>query len=317
MSRNGVSSILNNPFYMGLIRIEKTNETFPGIHPPLISPSLYQHAQRVLHGRLHARPIKHDFVFRRLLTCAYCGYSLIGETQKGRIYYRCHTPSFHTTSVREDRVEEELQRVFSRVSFTPEEWAALVPIVSRLKQRGEADRHALRVAGELALRQVQDRLNKLVDAYLDGTIDKALFEARKASLLSEQKTKEEARSRADHAETSPAVSLEEFLERTNRLHLNYLLAEPSEKRDLILATTSNRSVTGKNLGIELKNPYLTVSERPIVLNGGPHRYESRTAWRALDRLITKLMKYFTSADAAHKDGEDAWWGRNSPGEAAN
>jgi len=36
LSINGLSTILNNPFYAGLIRIRRTNETFQGVHEPLI-----------------------------------------------------------------------------------------------------------------------------------------------------------------------------------------------------------------------------------------------------------------------------------------
>src|SRR5712692_1349915 len=37
VTMNGLVTILKNPFYAGLMRIEKTGQTFPGIHEPLIS----------------------------------------------------------------------------------------------------------------------------------------------------------------------------------------------------------------------------------------------------------------------------------------
>ena len=40
-----VSTILNNPFYCGLIRIKKTGETFAGIHQSLIPASLFKRVQ--------------------------------------------------------------------------------------------------------------------------------------------------------------------------------------------------------------------------------------------------------------------------------
>ncbi len=92
ISMNGLTTMLNNPFYVGLIHIRKTNEIFQGIHPPLISKALYDEVQAVLAGKRTGKVIKHDHLFRRLIRCAHCTRHLIGETAKGKnVYYRCHT----------------------------------------------------------------------------------------------------------------------------------------------------------------------------------------------------------------------------------
>src|SRR5947208_183592 len=91
VTRTGMSVILNNPFYLGLIRLRRTGETFAGAHEPLITKQLFDRVHRILNNRTPTRTIIHDFVFRRLLRCKSCGYSLIGERQKGHAYYRCHT----------------------------------------------------------------------------------------------------------------------------------------------------------------------------------------------------------------------------------
>src|SRR5262249_18029207 len=89
VSITGLSTLLNNPFYIGLIRLRRTREVFPGCHEPLIRKPLFERVQRVLSGKTNRREQQHDFLFRRLLACQSCGYSLIGELQKGRVYYRC------------------------------------------------------------------------------------------------------------------------------------------------------------------------------------------------------------------------------------
>ena len=50
VSVNGLSTILNNPFYMGLIRIRKTNECYPGNHEPLITKHLFDDVQDMSRG---------------------------------------------------------------------------------------------------------------------------------------------------------------------------------------------------------------------------------------------------------------------------
>lgn len=89
---NGMSTILNNPFYVGVIRLSKTGETFSGIHEPLVPKDLFDHVQKVLRGKSHTKAIVHNFTYRRTLRCALCQRTLIGERQKGHVYYRCHTP---------------------------------------------------------------------------------------------------------------------------------------------------------------------------------------------------------------------------------
>jgi hypothetical protein len=71
--------------------VKSRKETYHGAHDALIPKSLFDRVQDVLDGRLALRPDRHQFLLSRTIRCARCGYSLIGETRKGYIYYRCHT----------------------------------------------------------------------------------------------------------------------------------------------------------------------------------------------------------------------------------
>jgi DNA invertase Pin-like site-specific DNA recombinase len=48
ISITGLSVMLNNPFYIGIIRLKRTGETFDGSHEPLVPRSLFQRVQAVL-----------------------------------------------------------------------------------------------------------------------------------------------------------------------------------------------------------------------------------------------------------------------------
>jgi site-specific DNA recombinase len=48
VTRNSIATILHNPFYLGLIRIERTQETFQCVHPPLVDKSLFDRVQAAL-----------------------------------------------------------------------------------------------------------------------------------------------------------------------------------------------------------------------------------------------------------------------------
>ena len=179
VSMTGLSIMLNNPFYTGLIRIRKTNETFKGGHLPIISHRLFQQVQDVLSGKVQRRVQKHSYLFRRLLRCALCGYTLIAEKQKGHVYYRCDTMDCPITGIRHERVEDEISALFSRAQLSADEVneiRTLIPVV--LAERAASAGERLESL-QLQLANLKVRMDRLVDAYVDQMIDKAIFEERK------------------------------------------------------------------------------------------------------------------------------------------
>jgi len=60
---------------------------------------------------------RHDFLYRRLFKCGRCRFSLIGETQKSHVYYRCHSKSCPAASVREEALEQAVVRTISPIAL--------------------------------------------------------------------------------------------------------------------------------------------------------------------------------------------------------
>jgi DNA invertase Pin-like site-specific DNA recombinase len=286
----GLSVILNNPFYIGLIRLKRTGETFSGSHQPLIAKSLFDRVQKTLRGRTNARPDRHSFVFRRLLRCGGCGYSLIGELQKGRVYYRCQTRGCPVTSIREDAVEGKVTQDFSPLQFSDKELAYLKLKIPELREQWETERESVIKALRLRVQNLQDRLNRLTDAYIDGTVERDLFERRKTALLMEQKDIEEQLAGLMANGQSVPDRLAEFLELAGSVCLQYKMALPEEKRDLLQIVTSNRGVEEKNVELTLALPFREVANRYQNSNGAPCRDVPRT----LDRMLKHLWTFFES-----------------------
>ena len=149
LSVNGVNKILRNPFYIGMIRVVSSGQVFNGIHEPLISTVLFDQVQAIIDGKLNTRVQKHDFLFRRFLTCKHCGRSLIGEMQKGHVYYRCHTKNCPTSSVREDVIDEQIQAELSPMQLDDDEFDELKEALGDLEGRWQDDRQELIVSLEL------------------------------------------------------------------------------------------------------------------------------------------------------------------------
>lgn len=187
VGRTPLSRILNNPFYTGIMQVMTTGESFDGKHEPLITPELFRKVQAILSGKTNARPWKHDFLFRKRINCAGCGRRLIAERQKGHVYYRCQARSCPVRCTREEVIEEALRSVYSRMHFTDLEKDYLDEMLERVKRAWRRTDEERRSQARLELGKIRQRINKLTDAYLDGTLEQELFEDRKLSLLEEKK----------------------------------------------------------------------------------------------------------------------------------
>ena len=277
VSINGLSTMLRNTFYIGLIRVKRRKETYEGAHEPLIRKSLFDRVQAVLDGKLSARPERHDFLFRRTVRCKSCGYSLIGETQKGHTYYRCHTPTCEVTSVREEAAEGRVSPLFLACQLDPEERAYLRKKIEGMKTSWQDEAAARHKALELRMSQLAGRRARLTDALIDGLLDRDLFEERQAALLAEKRTLEEQIANLDSSGMTGPQKLADFLERLDSAYSLYQSGTPEEKRELIATFTSNWLVTGKEIEFTPHPEVRLVAERTKLPFGRVERDSPRTA----------------------------------------
>jgi site-specific DNA recombinase len=277
LTRNGIATLLHNPFYIGLIRIRKTNEMFAGVHEPLVAKSLFDRAGFVLSGKASRRSKRNGFLFRRLLRCKHCGYSLIGERQKGHVYYRCHTRTCPRACVREDAVEEALFDALRAAEFSPDEYAVLKRKVHEFRRDFAVERAYQGQSLDLSLSKVKTRLSGLVDAYAEGAIERDLFEERKQALLLERKDIEEKMAESGAGSLRTIDRMEKFLELAKSPRTLYESGNDDEKRNMVQEATSNRLVEGKCVVFRLSPEYLVLAERRSYLCGDPSRDHSRSS----------------------------------------
>lgn len=288
VTRNGLSVMLNSLFYTGIVEIKKTQEVFQGIHEPLISKLLYERTQLALKGKTQDRHHLHQFLFQKLWTCRHCQSTLIGEHQKGHVYYRCHTRSCETKCIREEVLERVITDVLQRIHLGPKELRYLRFQLNQQETEWVRSQEAQREAVKLRQAQLRDRLNRLTDALLDGLVDREQFAQRKAALLLEQSELESSTKQPD---CLPVVRrCEKILELAKSLYLLYQTANRQEKRELVRIVTSNRWVDRKNGSVELPEPFLFLEKRGASRCGDPNRVVPRTK----NDLLAQLMQWFAS-----------------------
>jgi DNA invertase Pin-like site-specific DNA recombinase len=264
VSMNGVNKMLRNPFYVGIMRVGPESQTFRGVHEPLISSALFDRVQAILDGKLNGRAVKHEFLFRRILKCASCGRSLIGERQKGRVYYRCHTPECPRLTVREDAVEALVLRDLTPMELSEVEYEELISALGDLLHDAETRREEVLQGLQLGRAQIDERLGRLTDALVDGLLDKAAYQERREALLREARALDD---RIAETQTSPTGALDrvrDFLEQSKSLRMGYESALTEEKRTFLKSATSNCVVHGKRVEIQWLPEYQALAERPKV-----------------------------------------------------
>ena len=296
LSLNGISKMLNNPFYVGLIRIKRTGSTYEGKHEAIVPLALFERVQQILRGKLVARVYKHDFLFRRMVKCANCGLHVIGERQKqSHIYYRCHGEACGA-SIREDLLDHLVQTTLAKLMLDAREQGALREIAAKLTRNTVDDLTALRRSLRLRVAQCEERLQRLMDAYLERAIERDLFERNKHGVLMERQALNE-RIAGLTAEDAPANRALKKLELGSAALLSYKMGNRQEKRDLVQSLTSNFFIQGKSPTFELLSPFREIANWREFHKSAPTRLSPwDTAQQLLDICIAIDEKERKSSD---------------------
>jgi site-specific DNA recombinase len=289
---NGLATILRNPFYIGLMRILKSGETFKGRHEALIPVALFEKVQDVLKGKRVDRTQNHVFTYSRIVRCATCKYSLIAERQKGHVYYRCHNRPFKNpavcpiTSIREEQLEASVLDVLGGVQFSDEELNLAKEHIER--RRKDIEQHSTQMRNALKLQhdQLKKRISNLTDLLLDGTIQKSVFESKQSALLLEQTAVDERLREIANGGTAVMRQLEKTVELAKSASFLYRTASAENKRKLLKILLSNLSVSGKNVEIMLSVPFRLISERGKDDDGRLNRGTCRTWANLLEEINT-------------------------------
>lgn len=270
LNRATLASVLRNRFYVGELLYRRTGEIFKGQHEALIDRRLFDQVQRVLDGRTSLCRSRHDFLFRRLITCGLCSRSLVAERQKGHVYYRCHNQDCPTTTVREEWVDALVLERLQEIEITPE-------LDEELRRRLEAEvyrrferREQTVNAARASLAHLDTRLARLTTLHLDGSLDRHTFDVTKEELLARRHTLE---AKATHR-AEPDRFLERaigVLELATEAPLSYQAGNPATKREILRSVCSNLRAEGREPFVELRSPFNTLANSKCVLNGAQKR----------------------------------------------
>jgi DNA invertase Pin-like site-specific DNA recombinase len=294
LSLHGMSAILNNPFYYGLLRVEKWGESFTGIHTPLLTKELSERVQDVLHGRTQQRGLKHNPLYRKTVQCSGCGYRLIGEVQKGHIYYRCHTRSCAPTCVREEAISTAIRSSLELFSVFAEAHPDLAPALKERLADRRTEKERMATALRTKLGQIGERLDALTDAMLDGTVDRDLYLMKKNALV-EERLRTEGKLRETQLQSAfaqiPAVI---YLELLDHLKNKVILEQPRKALEVAREGRSNFTATQKRIVVQWAQPLNMLCEEAFRMSSDPGYCADRT----LEEWVSLLLNEETGTSSS-------------------
>ena len=203
--RDQASYMLSNPFYVGLFRY--AGELHEGNHEPIISKQLFDKVQKALKAR--QKPQKSHTnnppqAFCGFIRCGACKMMITGEHKTKRqkngnvheyTYYRCTKKSkiirCTEPQIREEELNKQLSAIIKGYAMPPE-WA-----VELHKMADKDEQEVIRSTGfhvqalRDEIKDVSQKLQRLVSAYLDQDIEREAYRSEKAILLSKKKSLEE------------------------------------------------------------------------------------------------------------------------------
>ncbi|MCH7665255.1 MAG: recombinase family protein [Acidobacteria bacterium] len=312
-----LGAILHDAFYTGLMRLPSTGETFQGKHRSLVPRSLFEDVQRRLADKAVKRKVRHDYLFRKLFRCRHCERCLVGERQKGRVYYRCHQAGCPSRSVREDAIGAHVRRLLARLRFDPKEFTWLRQEIDAHRQNQVKEVEAELPALERDIGNVQSRLVRLTTAYVDGDIDRDTFTAAKEAVLAERLRKRERLNELRSNPESTTDRAQRALELAADALQSYDSGTDAHRRELIRTVSSNRTLSGNKLSVELAFPFSELAFSPCVLEGCHSQDDVRTCSPNLPQasgirgpkkcasILRKLLGWVKEQKAAEKAGEES------------
>ena len=265
ISLSNVQHILQNPFYIGLMRYK--GEIFEGIHEPLISKKLFDKCQEVMAKRGKVRPDrKHNFAFLGLMKCASCGCSITAQYAKGNggiyTYYRCTKKRgvCQEKYIDERNLLEQIKNFLQKVSLSSQDTEKVLAALDteEIEAKEQAQSEVVNLKTHLA--QVETKLQKLLDIYLDDTLTQKEYAAKKDVLISQKVTLNETITDFETKGVSwlePAREVVKYLNQaTNLLESENL----SEMTTFLKNIGSNHILRNREFLFAPKNPYDLVAE---------------------------------------------------------
>lgn len=176
-------------------------------------------------------------------------------------YYRCtkkhKTIDCNEAYVREEELDKQISTLLENIALPPE-WA------KELRGKLTQDRNDAAISGkelqdktESTIREIQMKLERLLDSFLAQDVEREIYLRKKADLLSQKKSLEEKLARLKHSANAWLEPMEKWLNQAESLK------KTAQDSDLFAKKVTAKEIFGSNLLLTQKN-VVVVSPKNVV-----------------------------------------------------
>ena len=269
LAKVSVKRMLSNRAYLGFIKHK--DEWHHGNFAPLVSPPLFEAVQKILNEKQRPRGRKrnkHDFPFTGLFRCGECASMISAQWTTNRHgtkyrYYRCSKKRGRCSQsyVQEKNLAEQIQARLQTISLADRytdwmldkvtEWENEETSVSKSEMQNLVSK----------INAGQARLEKLVSAYLDEDIPKAIYLKKKDELMRACAALEQKKQDFDGGRNQWVEPLREWI--LDMKQANFLANSPDypKMKTLFQKIGTNPQVRDKSARVSFSPPSRFLAQR--------------------------------------------------------
>jgi len=246
--------ILSNPFYTGLFRYSK--ELHEGKHEPIIAKKIFDKVQEVLkqRGRPHHKTKYKPQDYCGLLKCGTCGMSITGEyrvkhQKNGNahdyIYYHCTKKNKSIKCpepcIRQEELDKQISSLLQKFSLRADWAEKLLQMAEKDKVVSAQSVSAFVLESQNTIRAINEKLQRLLDGYLEQDIEREIYREKKQKLLLEKKSLEEKIVRIEQKQNDWLEPMKEWIKVASNL------VKIARDSNLLQKKVAAKEIFGSNL----------------------------------------------------------------------
>jgi len=267
MAISQVPKILQNVFYLGLMKYK--GEIHEATHEPLVSKKLFDKVQEIMREKGKPQKVKkHNFDFLGLMKCP-CSAAITAEKKikpSGReyIYYRCTKkkgPCQEKHFLRQEELYEQIKSFLQKVSLSSHDTEKVLAELDKeeLQAKEQAKTSVQNLKDKLL--EIDMKLGRLLDVYLDEAITTQEYASRKNKLVEQKAGLQEQIHDFEQKGLSWLEPAREFVLSLNQVAKLIESENKSEMTAFLKNIGSNCILQNRQLLFSPKIPYDLVAER--------------------------------------------------------
>lgn len=234
-------------------------EAHQGTHEPIITKKLYDRVQKIMKSKSRPRQQNNSsrFPFSGLAHCHNCGCAITAERQKGHHYYRCTKKAGPCDEryVREEILADQISQAISSVALPQSSFDYLSKKMNAFEQRASQEIAQQKNQIEQRISEANEKIDRLLDAHLDGLVTKSEYQTKKAKLVDEKVTQEEKLGEINKGAIAWLEPCSNFLKAAHQAH-QLATSENLESQKIFLKKTgSNHILAARRLSFSWKGPW--------------------------------------------------------------